>query len=126
MAMKESSKEEVEQQVENELESKEEKLEEKEGIFLGHKVSKNGIEVDPSKVSVIEKLPPPTSITGVHAFLGHAGFYRRFIKDFSSIAKPLTELHKKDVAFKFNEACLEAFRKLKEALISSPVVQASD
>ena len=97
-----------------------------EGIVLGHKVSKNGIEVDPAKVSVIEKLPPPTSITGVRAFLGHAGFYRRFIKDFSSIAKPLTELLKKEVVFYFNEACLEAFRKLKEALISSPVVQAPD
>ncbi|XP_021775582.1 uncharacterized protein LOC110739430 [Chenopodium quinoa] len=97
-----------------------------EGIVLGHKVSKNGIVVDLAKVSVIEKLPPPTSITGVRAFLGHAGFYRRFIKDFSSIAKPLTELLKNDVAFNFNEACLEAFCKLKEALISSPVVQAAD
>ncbi|XP_021741171.1 uncharacterized protein LOC110707467 [Chenopodium quinoa] len=82
--------------------------------------------VDPAKGSVIEKLPPPTSITGVRAFLGHAGSYRRFIKDFSSIAKPLTELLKKEVVFSFNKACLEAFRKLKEALISSLVVQASD
>jgi reverse transcriptase-like protein len=97
-----------------------------EGIVLGHKVSKKGIEVDSAKISMIAKLPPPTSVTGVRAFLGHAGFYRRFMKKNSSIAKPLTELLKKDVVFSFDEACLEAFQKLKEALISSPVVQAPD
>ncbi|XP_021737694.1 uncharacterized protein LOC110704206 [Chenopodium quinoa] len=70
--------------------------------------------------------PPTTSVTGVRAFLGHAGFYRRFIKNFSSIAKPLTELLKKDVVFNSDGDCLEAFKKLMEALISSPVVQAPD
>ncbi|KAK5819386.1 hypothetical protein PVK06_024384 [Gossypium arboreum] len=61
-----------------------------EGIVLGHKISTKGIEVDKSKVEIIEKLPPPISIKAIRSFLGHAGFYRRFIKDFSKIAKPLT------------------------------------
>ncbi|XP_022156989.1 uncharacterized protein LOC111023818 [Momordica charantia] len=60
-----------------------------EGIVLGHKVSKNGIEVDRAKIEELEKLPPPTSVRGIRNFLGHAGFYRKFIKDFSKISKPL-------------------------------------
>ncbi|MCI84089.1 reverse transcriptase, partial [Trifolium medium] len=61
-----------------------------EGIVLGHKVSTKGIEVDRAKIEVIEKLPPPVNVKGIRSFLGHAGFYRRFIKDFSKIAKPLS------------------------------------
>jgi hypothetical protein len=57
----------------------------REGIVLGHKVSKRGIEVDRSKIEVIEQLPPPTNVKGIRSFLGHAGFYRRFIKTFSQI-----------------------------------------
>ena len=60
-----------------------------EGIVLGHKISKDGIEVDKAKIEVIDKLPPPTSVKGIRSFLRHAGFYRRFIKDFSKVAKPL-------------------------------------
>jgi len=61
-----------------------------EGVVLGHVVSSRGIEVGKAKVEVIEKLPPPTSIKGLRSFLGHVGFHQRFIKDFSKIAKPLT------------------------------------
>ena len=71
------------------------------GVILGHLVSDKGIEVDRAKVEVIEKLPPPTSVKGIRSFLGHAGFYKRFIKDFSKIAKPLTNLLAKDALFFF-------------------------
>jgi len=75
-------------------------------------------------VEVIEKLPPPTLVIGARSFLGHVGFYRRFIKDFSKIVKPLTHLLIKDVPFDFNEECLSAFLRLKEALTLAPVMQA--
>nr|GFA64264.1 reverse transcriptase domain-containing protein [Tanacetum cinerariifolium] len=68
----------------------------KEGIVLGHKIYTNGIEVDKAKVDVIAKLPHPTTVKGIHSFLGHAGFYRRFIQDFLKIARPMTRLLKKD------------------------------
>ena len=73
-----------------------------EGVVLGQIVFNKGIEVDKAKVEVIEKLPPPTSVKGVRSFLGHVGFYRRFIKDFLKIAKPLTQLLVKDLPFEFN------------------------
>jgi len=95
-----------------------------EGVVLGHIVSNKGIEADKAKVEVIEKLPPPTSVKGVSNFLGHVSFYRQFIKDFSKIAKPLTNFLVKDVPFEFSEEYLSAFLKLKEALISAIVMQA--
>jgi Ni,Fe-hydrogenase III component G len=98
----------------------------KEGIVLGHLVSARGIEVDRAKVEVIVKLPPPINVKGVRSFLGHAGFYRRFIKDFSKIAKPLTNLLNQDVVFDFDNQCKEAFAKLKEALVTAPIVQPPD
>ena len=73
-----------------------------EGVVLGHVVSNKGIEVKKPKVEVIEKLPPPTSVKDVRSFLIHVGFYRRFIKDFSKIARPLTQLLVRDVPFEFN------------------------
>ena len=78
-----------------------------EGVVLSHIVSNKGIEVDKAKVEVIEILPPPTSVKGVKSFLRHVGFYRRFINDFSKIAKPLTHLLIKDVHF--DEECVSAF-----------------
>ena len=96
------------------------------GVVLEHIMSENGIEVDKAKIEVIERLPPPTSVKGIRNFLGHARFYRRFIKDFSKIAKPLTNLHAKGVPFEFNNGCLDAFHRLKGALITTPVLQPPD
>lgn len=95
-----------------------------EGIILGQKVSARGMEVDKAKLETIENLPPPTSVKGVRSFLGHAGFYRRFIKDFSKITKPLCSLLEKDVPFRFDEDCLAAFDLLKKKLTSSPIIVA--
>nr|GEX16542.1 reverse transcriptase domain-containing protein [Tanacetum cinerariifolium] len=67
------------------------------GIVLGYKVSRKGLEVDKAKINMIAKLPPPTNVKAVRSFLGHAGFYRRFIKDFSKISRPMTKLLEKDV-----------------------------
>jgi hypothetical protein len=80
-----------------------------EGIVLGHIVSKRGIEVDQEKVERIENLPPPISVKQIRSFLGHAEFYRCFIKDFSMISRPLCSLLAKDTPFHFDEACQEAF-----------------
>ncbi|KAK1664012.1 hypothetical protein QYE76_052171 [Lolium multiflorum] len=74
-----------------------------EGIVLGHKISERGIEVDRAKVEAIEKMPYPRDVKGIRSILGHAGFYRRFIKDFSKISKPLTNLLQKDVLFSDSE-----------------------
>ena len=98
----------------------------KQGIVLGHVISERGIEVDKAKVETVEQLPPPTDVKSLRSFLGHAGFYRRFIKDFSKITKPLTHLLQKDVAFDFDEKCLAAFRTLKNALVSAPIIQPPD
>ncbi|XP_058203012.1 uncharacterized protein LOC131317482 [Rhododendron vialii] len=97
-----------------------------EGIVLGHVVSTRGIEVDKAKVDLISRLPPPSSIKQIRSFLGHAGFYRRFIRDFSKIAKPLCDLLAKDVPFVFDEACMKAFVKLRDALSSAPIMQSPD
>jgi hypothetical protein len=85
----------------------------KQGIVPGHVISGREIEVDKAKVETVEQLPPPMDVKSLRSFLGHAGFYRRFIKDFSKITKPLTQLLQKDVAFDFDEKCLAAFQTLK-------------
>jgi hypothetical protein len=82
--------------------------------------------VDKAKIEVIEQLPPPTNVKGIHSLLGHAGFYRRFIQNFSQIAQPLTHLLAKDAPFVFMEECLQSFHTLKEALISAPAIQSPD
>lgn len=98
----------------------------KEGIVLGYRISSKGIEVDKAKIQVIEKLQPPNSVKEIRSFLGHAGFYRRFIQDFSKITKPLCNLLEKDVPFHFSDECLNAFNTLKKKLTSAPVIVAPD
>ncbi|GJU58316.1 reverse transcriptase domain-containing protein [Tanacetum coccineum] len=94
----------------------------KEGTVLGHKVSSAGLKVDKAKINIISKLPPPTNIKGIRSFLRHVGFYRRFIKDFSKIARPLTKLLEKDTPFEFNDECQKAFESLNEKLTCAPVI----
>nr|GEX25852.1 hypothetical protein [Tanacetum cinerariifolium]GEX27313.1 hypothetical protein [Tanacetum cinerariifolium] len=98
----------------------------KEGIVLGHKISKNGIEVDKAKVNVIAKLPHPTTVKGIRSFLGNADFYRRFIKDFSKIARPMTHLLEKDTPFLFSKECVEAFQTHKRNLTEASILIAPD
>nr|GEX50172.1 DNA-directed DNA polymerase [Tanacetum cinerariifolium] len=98
----------------------------KEGTVLGHKISKEGIEVDKAKVDFIAKLSHPTTVKGIRSFLGHAVFYRRFIKDFSKIAWPMTCLLEKDTLFLFSKECVESFQTLKRKLTEAPILIALD
>ncbi|GKA02670.1 reverse transcriptase domain-containing protein [Tanacetum coccineum] len=98
----------------------------KEGIVLDHKISKNGLEVDRAKVDVIAKLPPPTMVKGVRSFLGHAGFYRRFIQDFSKIARPMTHLLEKNTPYIFSDEYLASFKILKMRLTEAPILVSLD
>ncbi|GJW02557.1 reverse transcriptase domain-containing protein [Tanacetum coccineum] len=98
----------------------------KEGIVLGHKISKSGIEVNKAKVDVIAKLPHPTFVKGIQSFLGHAGFYRRFIQDFSKIARLMTRILEKDTPFIFSKDCVESFNILKKKLTEAPILVAPD
>ncbi|XP_073138216.1 uncharacterized protein [Henckelia pumila] len=97
-----------------------------EGIVLGHVVSSRGIEVDKAKIDLITHLRFPTNVKEVRAFLGHAGFYCRFIKDFSKIALPMSKLLQKDVPFEFGEKFKEAFDKLKNMLTTAPIIKPPD
>jgi hypothetical protein len=90
--------------------------------FLGHTISHDGISVDPSKVQEVMDWKPPKSVHQIRSFLGLAGYYRRFIPDFSRIAKPMTELLKKGVKFVWSEACEKAFHTLRKHLTSAPVL----
>nr|GEY37886.1 reverse transcriptase domain-containing protein [Tanacetum cinerariifolium] len=98
----------------------------KEGIALGHKILKFGIEVDREKVNVIAKLPHPTTVKGVRSFLGHAGFYERFIQDFSKIARPMTHLLEKETPFVFSKECVDAFDTLKKKLTEASILVMPD
>ena len=97
-----------------------------EGIVLGHKISSAGLEVNQSKVSIIKTLAPPTTVKGIRSFLGHAGFYRRFIKDFSKIARPLCRLLEKDTKFSFDDSCKAAFEEIKIRLVQAPIMAAPE
>ncbi|CAN6697907.1 unnamed protein product [Malus baccata var. baccata] len=96
------------------------------GIVLGHIISEKGIEVDKSKIDLVRHLPYPTSVREVRSFLRHAGFYRRFIKDFSKIAQPLCRLLQKEVAFEFTKECTASFNQLKELLTTAPIIVPPD
>jgi hypothetical protein len=94
--------------------------------FLGHVVSLEGITVDPSKVKEVLDWKPPTSVSEARSFLGLTGYYRRFILNFSMVAKPITELLKKGNKYIWNDACDEAFKVLKKLLTTSPLLTQPD
>lgn len=96
------------------------------GIVLGHGISSKGIEVDKAKIDIISKLPPPITVKGIRSFLGHARFYRRFIKDFSKISRPLCTLLSKDAKFVWTDECMDDFNLLKKLLTSAPIMMAPD
>ncbi|KAI5335268.1 hypothetical protein L3X38_025401 [Prunus dulcis] len=98
----------------------------KQGVVLGHVISNKGIEVDKAKIDIISNMAAPALVKGVRSFLGHAGFYRRFIKDFSKITHPLCNLLAKDVVFHFDKDCMNAFNTLKRELTSAPIIMAPD
>nr|GEW44737.1 DNA-directed DNA polymerase [Tanacetum cinerariifolium] len=98
----------------------------KEGIVLGHKIYKNGLEVNRAKVDVIANLPNPKTVKGVRSFLGHAGFYRRFIQDFSKIVRSMTHLLEKETPFVFSKDCIDAFETLKKKLTEAPILVVPD
>jgi len=97
-----------------------------EGIVLGHKISAKCIEVDQAKIEVIEKFTPPVNVKGVRSFLERASFYRRFIKDFSKISKPLCNLLIKEIDFNFDDECLNSFSLIKTKLVTASIIIAPD
>ena len=97
-----------------------------EGIVLGHKISAAELEVDQAKVVVIKTIKPPTTVKRIRSFLGHPGFYRRFIKDFSKISRPLCRLLEKDAKFDFDKSCRSAFDDIKSILLTSPIMLTPD
>ena len=97
-----------------------------EGIVLGHRISAAGLEVDQAKVFIIKTLLPPTTVKGIRSFLGHAGFYKRFIRDFSKIARPLCRLLEKDTKFNFDAACQSSFEEIKSRLVEAPIMAKPD
>jgi hypothetical protein len=92
--------------------------------FLGHTISSEGISIDPTKVQEVMDWKPPTLVHQIRSFLGLAGYYRRFIPDFSKIAKPMTELHKKEIKFHWDDKCEEAFHTLRKLLTTAPLLAA--
>ena len=89
---------------------------------MGHKISAAGLEVDQAKVAIIKTSLPPTTVKGIRSFLGHAGFNRRFIRDFSKISRPLCKLLEKYAKFDFNESCRSAFKEIKSRLVTAPIM----
>ena len=94
-----------------------------EGVVLGHLVSGKGLEVDKAMIEVIQNLPLPTTLRDLQSFLGHVGFYRRFIRNFAKVSKPLTTLLCKDKDFFIDKEGEHTFEMLKLALIEAPILQ---
>jgi hypothetical protein len=94
-----------------------------EGVVLGNQVSYEGIKVDPANIEVIVRLPPPKTQKEVRIFLGHAGYYRRFIENFTNILAPMFGFLIKDVDFLWTEQCQAAFETLKAKLSVAPVLR---
>eukprot|EP00253_Pinus_taeda_P028512 PITA_28512 len=94
-----------------------------EGTVLGHTISQQGLQVDPNKIIIIQKVPPPQKVRDVQSFLGLEGYYRRFIKDFSKLASPLFSLLGKNVEFKWTDDCQGALDELKDKLVSAPILR---
>jgi hypothetical protein len=94
--------------------------------FLGHTISQDGISVDPEKVQEVMDWKPPTTVRQIRSFLGLAGYYRRFIPDFSRIAKPMTELLKKGVKYNWSQKCEDALHTLRQHLTTAPVLAQPD
>ena len=97
-----------------------------EGTVLGHKISAAGIKVDQEKVAIIKTLLPPTTVRGTRSFLGHAGFYKRFIRDFSKNSRPLCGLLEKYAKFDFDESYKDAFEEIKSRLTIPPIMVTPD
>ena len=91
-------------------------------VFFGNVISKKSIYVDPKKIETILKWERPTNVTEIHSFLGLAGYYRRFIEGFSTIASPVTRLTRKEVKFEWSKECETSFQELKSRLTSTPVL----
>ena len=96
------------------------------GIVLGHHVSSQGIKVDPTKIKVIVGLPSPKSQKEVRSFLGHAGFYRHFIENFTKIVAPMFKLLTKDSEFHLTVSCQNVFEILKAKLLMGPILRGPD
>ena len=93
----------------------------KEVSYLGHRVTEGGLLADPSLLAAIRDIPPPKTATEVRSFLGLAGYYRRYVKGFATIAAPLHALTRKDALFHWSEDCQAAFDQLKARLTTSPI-----
>ncbi|KAA0060847.1 pol protein [Cucumis melo var. makuwa] len=94
--------------------------------FLGHVVSKDGVSVDPAKIEAVTGWTRPSTVSEVRSFLGLAGYYRRFVENFSRIATPLTQLTRKGAPFVWSKACEDSFQTLKQKLVTAPVLTVPD
>ena len=90
--------------------------------FLGHIVSEDGVKTCPDKIKCVLEWPTPTNAMQVRSFLGQASYYRKFVKGFADIARPLHKICEKKANFAWNDECTEAFNKLKTALASAPIL----